>query len=126
MGLGDYFEKAKGLGVLATASASGETDAAVYGRPHFIDEQTVAFIMADHLSHENLKTNAHATYLFIEQGGGYQGKRLYLSKIKEETDPQKIQAMRRRPLPAECESGGEPRYLVYFMVDRVRPLIGDE
>jgi hypothetical protein len=126
MGLGDYFEKAKGLGVLATASASGETDAAVYGRPHFIDEQTVAFIMADHLSHENLKTNVHATYLFVEQGAGYQGKRLYLSKIKEETDPQKIQAMRRRPLPAACEAEGEPRYLVYFMVDRVRPLIGDE
>ena len=61
----------------------------------------------------------------MEQGGGYKGKRLHLTKIAEETDPQKIQDLRRRPLPAECGVEDEPRYLVQFRIDRVRPLIGD-
>jgi hypothetical protein len=125
MTLSKYFESTKGTGILATASAAGEVDAAVYARPHFLDDRTVAFIMADRLSHRNLQSNPHAAYLFVEQGGGYKGKRLHLTKIAEETDPQKIQALRRRPLPAECGVEDEPRYLVQFRIDRVRPLIGD-
>lgn len=126
MTLSEYFENSKGTGILATADAVGEVDAAVYARPHFVDERTVAFIMADRLSHRNLQSNPHAAYLFLEHGEGYKGKRLHLTKIAEETDLQKIQAMRRRPLPAECGVENESRYLVHFRIDRVRPLLGDE
>ena len=125
MTLCEYFESAKGIGMLATANASGEVDVAIYARPHFLDEQTVAFIMADRLSHKNLQTNLHAAYLFVEHGEGYKGRRLHLTKIDEETDPQKIQAMRRRPLPTECGVESESRFLVHFRIDRVRPLVGD-
>ena len=126
MTLGSYFSEAKGTGILATADSSGQVDAAIYARPHFIDEQTVAFIMADRLSHRNLQSNPRATYLFIEQGEGYRGKRLHLTLVREETDPQAIQALRRRPLPAECGVEHESRFLVHFRVDRVRPLVGDK
>lgn len=125
MKLSDYFEKTKGTGILATADAAGQVDAAVYARPHFLDEQTVAFIMADRLSYKNLQSNPHAAYLFVEYGEGYKGRRLHMTKVAEETDPQKIQALRRRPLPCECGVESETRYLVHFRVDRVRPLIGD-
>jgi len=125
MTLSEFFEKTKGTGILATANASGEVDAAVYARPHFVDEQTVAFIMADRLSHRNLQSNPHAAYLFVESGEGYKGKRLYLTRISEDTDPQKIRALRRRPLPAECGAESECRFLVHFRVDRVRSLVGD-
>ena len=125
MTLSEYFESARGIGILATANGSGEVDAAVYARPHVLDEKTVAFIMADRLSHRNLTSNPHAAYLFVERGEGYEGKRLYLTKIAEETDPQKIQALRRRPLPAECGIESESRFFVHFRVDRVRPLVGD-
>ena len=57
MKLGDYFDKVKGLGVLSTADSSGKVNSAVYARPHVVDEQTVAFIMADRLSHANLQSN---------------------------------------------------------------------
>jgi len=126
MTLREYFEKTKGTGILATADADGQVDAAVYARPHFLDEQTVAFIMANRLSHRNLQSNPHAAYLFIEHGEDYRGKRLHLTQIAEETDPQKIQALRRRPLPAECGYESESRFLVHFRIDRVRPLVGDE
>jgi hypothetical protein len=123
--LSEYFEKTTGTGVLATANASGGVDAAVYARPHFLDDQTVAFIMGDRLSHQNLQSNPQAAYLFIERGDGYKGKRLHLTRIAEDTDPQKIQNLRRRPLPMECGVEGESKYLVHFRIDRVRPLVGD-
>lgn len=125
MDLAEYFENAKGTGVLATAGAEGEVDGAIYARPHFLDDQTVAFIMADRLSHRNVTANPHAAYIFIERGDGFQGKRLHLTKIGEETDAAKIAAIRRRPLPRECGVDDEPRFLVTFRIDRVRPLVGD-
>ena len=67
MSLGEYFEKTKGLGVLATADSKGKVDAAIYSRPHVMDDETVAFIMADRLTHNNLQSNPHAAYLFKEE-----------------------------------------------------------
>ncbi|HPI23199.1 MAG TPA: pyridoxamine 5'-phosphate oxidase family protein, partial [Spirochaetota bacterium] len=45
MDLKDYFETRQGTGVLATADAQGNVDAALYSRPHVMDDGTVAFIM---------------------------------------------------------------------------------
>ena len=67
MKLSDYFEKKKGKGVIATADGNGKVGTAVYGRPHFINEKTVAFIMADRLMHKNLQSNPSASYLFMER-----------------------------------------------------------
>jgi len=84
-----YFESTEGTGVLATADGDGRVDSAIYARPHVTGEEEVAFIMADRLSHRNLTQNPHACYLFREDGGGYHGKRLYLTKLREETHPRK-------------------------------------
>ena len=124
MSLAEYFEKTTGIGVLATADGKGKVDAAVYARPHVQDETNVAFIMSDKLSHKNLQTNPSAVYLFVEKGQGHVGKRLYLTKVREETSPAAIDAMSRRQR-CDCRVEGES-YLVYFKVDTVRPLIGDK
>ncbi len=81
MTLSDYFEKAKGKGVIATADAKGKVGMAVYARPHFINEKTAAFIVADRLMHKNLQSNPSASYLFVEEAPVH-GKRLYLTKSK--------------------------------------------
>lgn len=127
MKLSEYFEKAKGVGVLATADAQGKVNVALYAKPHFLDENdpdTCAWIMSDRQSHANLQSNPHAAYLFLEQGEGYEGRRLSLTKVREETDPEKIQAIRRRT--AWQSSQEEVKYLVYFHIDAVRPLVGTE
>lgn len=122
MSLRDYFESTEGIGVLGTADAEGRVDLALYGRPHVPDEQVVSFIMRDRLSHANLTANPRAAYLFVERGPGYRGKRLYLTKTAEETDPERIGAVRRR---GGHETSGAPAFLVTFRVDKVRPLTGD-
>lgn len=80
--------------------------------------------MNDRLSHDNVESNPHAAYLFIEQTEGYVGKRLFLTNTSEETDQEKIQSLRRRKLPPECDDNSKTRFLVHFRVDGVRPLIG--
>ncbi|MFP3870286.1 MAG: pyridoxamine 5'-phosphate oxidase family protein [Syntrophobacteria bacterium] len=121
MKLSEYFESAKGRGVLATADAEGRVDAAVYARPHFIDDETVAFIMRDRLTHHNIQSNPHAAYLFMEAGEKVSGKRLFLTKTGEEKDSELLYALRRRQYPDEKN---EPKFLVFFRIDKVLPLIG--
>lgn len=123
MNLHDYFESTQGLGVLGTADAEGKMDLAIYARPHVINQTTVAFIMREHLTHQNLQSNPHAAYLFIEKGEGYLGKRLYLTKLREETDPALIDSLRRRT-PKVCKDEDANQYLVYFRIDKTRPLVG--
>ena len=124
MSLTEYFEAKEGLGVLATADSEGNVDLAVYGRPHVIDQTTVAFIMRDRLSHRNIESNPKAAYMFAEKGQGYNGKRLYLTMTGEETDPEVIESFGRRK-KGHGRSADEKRYLVYFSVDKERPLVGD-
>lgn len=127
MKLSEYFESTKGLGVLATSDASGKVGIAIYARPHFPDEETVAFIMADRLSHLHLQSNPQAAYLFKESGEGYKGKRLFLTKTGEEKDSELIEQIRRKKYPGYSESYQETsKFLVYFHIDQVLPLIGDK
>ena len=122
MSLADYFENAKGYGVLATADGNGRVNVAVYARPHVVDEATVAFIMAERLTHENLQGNPWAAYSFLEAGEGWSGKRLYLKKIREEQDEDLLREICRR-----CDYSRydvSRRHIVFFSVEKVLPLIG--
>lgn len=122
MDLKEYFENTKGVGILATADGDGKVDAAVYARPHFMEDNTIAMIMRDRLTHLNLQSNAHATYLFHEDGPGYKGKRLFLTKIREEKNTDLLKSLQRRPYPDKKE---EAKFLVFFKVDQVLPLVGN-
>jgi hypothetical protein len=127
MNLSEYFEQTRGIGVLATADAQGKVNAAIYARPHFLDakdDSTCAFLMSERVSHDNVKANPHAVYLFAEEGDNYAGKRLTLTMVREETDMEKIQSIRRRRVSPVSEEGS--KYLVHFRIDAVRPLIGAE
>ena len=122
MELKEYFENTEGRGILATADGDGKVDTAIYGRPHFMDDGTIALIMRDRLSHHNLQSNSHACYMFIEKGPGYKGKRFYLTKVREEQDSELLQSLRRRQSINEKD---ESKFLVFFKIDRERPLVGD-
>jgi len=120
--LKEYFEHTKGVGVLATADSKGKVDAAVYSRPHFLEEGTMAFIMRDRLTHHNLQSNPSATFLFIEEGGVSKGRRLFLQKVREENNPELIQKIKRRKYN---EGNDDPVFLVYFSLEKELPLLGD-
>ena len=122
--LKEYFDNITGHGVLATADAQGLVNQAVFARPHIMEDGTAAFIMPHRLTHNNLQENPHAAYIFKEDGPGWQGKRLYLTKVREEQDTELLYSLRRRSYPPEMEKKEGPRFLVFFRVDKVLPLIG--
>jgi len=124
MSLQDYFEQTKGLGVLATADSQGKVGIAVYARPHVLEDGSLAFIMSDRLTHLNLQSNPQAAYLFKEEGAGYKGKRLYLSKIREEENSELLNTLRRRTYTTEKEGPAESKFLVVFRIDKELPLVG--
>ncbi len=123
MNIAEYFEKTEGRGILATADKEGNVDAAVYAKPKVFDENTIAFIMRDRLTHANVNANPHATYLFIEhEGGGYRGLRLYLTRLYEEEDTERLYALRRadhNSIPETKEERGA-LFLVVFSIDKIR------
>ena len=124
MHLKEYFEQNRGIGVLSTADSNGKVDAAIYARPHLMEDGTLAFIMRDRLTHSNLQENPSAAYLFIEQGGGYKGVRLFLKKVKENKDEELIKQLTRRCLSPEEDEARGPKFLVYFEIEKVLDLIG--
>ena len=121
MTIKDYFSSTKGKGVLSTADSAGNVDSAVYAKPHFMEDGSLAFIMRDRLTHANLTSNPKAAYLFIEEGKGYKGKRFFLKKIREEENSPLIEEIQRRNMDLEP---GENRFLVFFEITRELPLIG--
>jgi hypothetical protein len=124
MNLAEYFENTKGTGILATADKKGNVDIAIYARPHIIDEKTIAFIMNERLSYKNLTSNPKAAYLFLEKKAGYKGRRLYLTKTRAETDVELIEFLRSRKTDRH-HARDTKKYLVYFSVHMIRPLVGE-
>jgi len=125
MKLKDYFENARGIGVLATSDRKGRVNAAVYARPHFFGAQKAVFIMGDRLTRKNLGENPLAVYLFIKSGTKSEGKRLYLKKTGEEKNAMLIKKLRRKADSRTPEkSGRESKFLVYFQVEKVLSLTG--
>jgi hypothetical protein len=124
MKLKEYFESRHGIGVLSTADAEGKVDAAIYSRPHVFDDGSIAFVMRKRLTHHNVGQNPYAAYLFLEDGSQLGGVRLFLRKLREETDDGLIAAMTRRHLTAEEDRAKGPKYLVTFAVEKVLPLVG--
>ena len=122
--LKQYFETASGTGVLSTADGGGKVDAAIYSTPHVMDDGTVAFIMRERLTHENLRSNPYAAYLFLEDAPGHNGIRLFLKKVREDDNAELIASMTRRHLKPEVDAQKGPKHLVYFAVEKVLPLIG--
>jgi hypothetical protein len=125
MNLTEYFKDVKGTGVLATSDSDGNVDIAIYSRPYIIDEKKIAFSMLERLSYKNVQSNPKAAYLFKEEGQGYNGTRLYLRKCGEENDPERINEIKKQHSrtysPEETH-----KHLVYFEIERSRPLIGDK
>lgn len=124
--LAEYFSEKKGVGVMASSDGAGVVDAAIYSKPHVETGDTVVFIMRDRLTHKNLQENDHACYLFLEDGRGYYGVRLFLTRIGESRDQELIAAITRRHLSPEQDRAKGDKFLVRFRVDRVLSLVGGE
>jgi hypothetical protein len=125
MTLKDYFESRSGICILSSANKSGKVTTAVYSAPRVMEDGMVYFIMRERLTYSNVIENPHAACIFIENGMGYQGIRLFMTKTREDNDQDLIARMTRRHLSPEEDRAKGPKHLVFFRVDNILPLIGD-
>ena len=86
-----------------------------------MEDGSLAMIMRDRLTHHNLQSNPYATFLFVENGPGYKGIRLFLRKLKEEQDTDLINQLKRKQYVTDKD---ETKFLVYFETEKQLPLIG--
>lgn len=124
MTLKEYFERKSGLCILSSADREGKVTTAVYSAPRVMEDGSVAFIMRERLTYQNVQENPHAACMFVEHGAGYQGIRLFLTMLREDNDPALIERMTRRHLTPEEDRQKGPKHLIVFRVDKVLPLIG--
>lgn len=123
MDLQEYFAGTKGNGIISTADEEGIVNAAVYAPPHCLDHGLVAFVMREQRTYENILKNPSACYLFIEQGS-MAGKRLYLTKVREEKNDDLVRSICRKC--PEAGGDGDILHLVIFRINKILPLVGYE
>ena len=123
MDLKTYFASVKGSGILSTADEKGAVNSAIYAIPYILENDLFGFIMKARKTHENILVNPKACFLFIETGK-LEGKRVYLTRVKEEKNSEFLYSLLSHCRHEECEAK-EDYYLVYFKVDKVLALVGD-
>lgn len=110
---------------MATCDLEGRVNQAIYSKPFVIDNKTVVLVMKQQTSHKNLRSHLQASYLFIEKGVGCKGLRFCLTMRNEEKNRSLIEALRKKQPCIYPKEDDSDKFLVFFEVDRIRPLIGD-
>ena len=84
----EMFNKYPRIGALATANNEGDVNAAVFGSPRMIDEDTVVMGIGENRSFRNLQRNPKAVFIVMEPGEtvmDWKGARVYLEAVDVET-----------------------------------------
>ena len=84
----DLFNKRPRIGILSTSNNVGDVNAAVFGSPQMIDENTVVMGIGENRSFRNLQRNPKAAFIVVEPGEtvmDWKGARVYLEAVDMET-----------------------------------------
>ncbi len=123
----DYFNKKPRIGALATADGTGNVNAAVFGSPRMMDENTVVMGIGRNRSFAYLKENPRAVFIIMEPGDGpmeWNGIRVYLTVDSIETEGELFDEFRAGIARAAGEKSAEMMHaLIRFSITEVRRLI---
>ena len=121
------FNKKARIGALATANKNGDINAAVFGSPRMIDEDTVIMAIGDNRSFQYLQENPKASFIVIEPGESptdWKGVRLYLELDSFERYGELLDSFRENIRKvAGDKSANAIVAAIRFNVTDVRPLI---
>jgi hypothetical protein len=122
MKIGDVL-KPGGRGVIGTASKAGVVNMAVYGVPHVVDDETVAWGMTEGRTWNNVRENPNASYAYFAPGEGFHGARLMLSLTRTEDSGKMLAKIRERTGTVSPGNPQAVRHVAYFKVIETRPLV---
>ena len=121
------FNKESRIGALATSNQSGDVNAAVFGSPRMIDEDTVIMAIGDNRSFKYLQENPKASFIVVEPGDSpaeWKGARLYLEMESFERYGEVLDSFRSKIRKiAGDRSANAIIAAIRFKIKDVRPLI---
>ena len=123
----EMFNRETRIGALATSNAKGDVNAAVFGSPRMIDEETVIMAIGDNRSFKYLQENPKASFIVVEPGKSptsWKGVRLYLEVDTFERYGEVLDSFRENIRKvAGNRSADAIKAAIRFKVLDVRPLI---
>jgi hypothetical protein len=123
----EMFNRENRIGVLATANSNGDVNAAVFGSPRMIDEDTVIMAIGENRSFKNLQENPKASFIVVEPGqtpASWKGVRLYLEVDSFERYGEVLDSFRENIRKVAGDRSAEAiQAAIRFKVVDVRPLI---
>ena len=126
----EMFNKKTRIGALATANRDGDVNAAVFGSPRMIDEDTVIMAIGDNRSYRNLQENPKASFIVVEPGEApqsWKGVRLYLEVDSMERYGELLDSFRESIRDVAGDRSADAIVAaIRFKVTDVRPLIAPE
>jgi len=121
------FNKRPRIGSLATANGKGEVNAAVFGCPQMLDENTVVMGIGKNRTFHNLQENPKAVFIVMEPGKtvtDWKGARVYLEALDIETGGGFYDQIKDNIAKA---AGKEAARMIHaairFKITEVRPLV---
>ena len=123
----EMFNRQTRIGALATSSKNGDVNAAVFGSPRMIDEDTVIMAIGDNRTYKNLQENPKASFIVMEPGttpDSWKGARLYLEVDTFERYGEVLDSFRGNIRKvAGNRSADAIKAAIRFKITEVRPLI---
>ena len=113
--------------LLITANGKGKVNAAVYGSPKMIDENTVVLSTRESRSYQYLRENPEAAIIVAEPGEINRGSkvvRVYLELTAIETEGELLNKFKEEVASrAGKEAAESTKAAIRFKITEVRPLI---
>ncbi len=123
----EMFNKKSRIGALATSNKNGDVNAAVFGSPQMINEDTIIMAIGDNRSFKYLQENPKASFIVIEPGespANWKGVRLYLEVAEFERYGEVLDSFRENIRKvAGKKSADAITAAIRFKIVDVRPLI---
>lgn len=121
------FNKESRIGVMATANKNGDVNAAVFGSPRMIDEETVIMAIGENRSFKYLQENPKASFIVVEPGESpatWKGVRIYLKMDSYERYGEVLDSFRENIRKVAGDRSADAiKAAIRFKVVDVRPLI---
>ncbi|MCK4820815.1 pyridoxamine 5'-phosphate oxidase family protein [bacterium] len=123
----EMFNKRPRIGALATSNKEGDVNAAVFGSPRMIDEDTVVMGIGENRSFRNLQRNPKAVFIVMEPGEtvrDWKGARVYLEAVDMETEGEFVDQVKQNIAKAAGQQAADMIHAaIRFKITDVRPIV---
>jgi hypothetical protein len=123
----EKFNKQPRIGALATSNKNGDLNAAVFGSPQMVDEDTIVMGIGNNRSYEYLQDNPKACFIYMEPGETlpeWGGARIYLEATTIDPSGELYNQIRSKIAEMAGEEAAKMiQAAIRFKITDIRPIV---